>query len=166
MARIYPVDNSNEAIIVNKEYCYEFARWDDGTIRWAIRNVGGWTWINTEYTVPLNEWYHVAIVYESTLSIKTFVDGDLKHACSWGSGNIASAESEFRIGNRSIADRPFKGIIDDVMLFNRALTDEEIKDIYQHGGYGDYNGKLLVGFKRLPNDLKFGTITIHEFRGD
>jgi len=51
-------------IIVNKEGEYEFARYPDGTLRWAVRNTSpGWAYQNTGVVAPLGQWLHVAFVY-------------------------------------------------------------------------------------------------------
>lgn len=59
-------------IIINKEGEYEIGRFADGTIRWAFANTNpGWSWINTGSVAPLNQWTHVAVVYESGV-VNTF----------------------------------------------------------------------------------------------
>ena len=71
-------------------------------------------------------WYCVAGVYDGTSSsIKIYVDGD-----EW-SGNlidiipatIYSTTDPFKVGSGTY---PFTGLIDDVQLYNRALTQSEV----------------------------------------
>ncbi len=80
------------------------------------------------------QWYHIAGVYDdSSQEIELFVDGI-------GTGSPTTlleardtADSNMLIGASYYSDfitDYYQGIIDEVMLFNRALTDEEIERIY------------------------------------
>jgi hypothetical protein len=46
---------------------------------------------------------------------------------------VAPATSNFRIGNFVLGGREFNGAVDDAFLFERALSADEIKDIYDNG---------------------------------
>ena len=68
-AWIYPTGPGSHpfagGMIVNKEGEYEVARFTDGTIAWAFANTNpGWNWHLTSYVAPLNQWTHVAVVYD------------------------------------------------------------------------------------------------------
>src|SRR3989449_8244456 len=66
-------------IIVNREGEYEVARFADGTINWAFANASpGWFWINTGYVAPLNQWTHIAVVYDNG-DVSTYANGELVH---------------------------------------------------------------------------------------
>ena len=81
-----------------------------------------------------SQWYHIAAVYDnSSKEVEIFVDGV-------GTGSPATfpqvrdiADSNMLIGagyyGGSITD-DYQGIIDEVMLFDRALTDEEVESLY------------------------------------
>jgi len=165
ISRIYPTQSSSQAIVFNKEVCYELAL-INLNICWAVCNSIFWEWISTGYTVKLNKWYFIAWVYESANSIKTYVGDENSnmslHTGSYGSGNISTSNRKLKIGNRYIANCPFKGIIDEVMIFNKALTNEEIQDLYNNHGIGGHDGKCYVR-KIIEQDLQFGTISINEF---
>ena len=49
-------------------------------------------------------------------------------------------------GSTNLADAYFNGIIDEVFIFKRALSEEEILDLYNNYGYSteNYPGKVLV----------------------
>lgn len=52
--------------ILDKESEYEIARFADGTINSAFANTSpGYSWINTGYVAPLNQWTHLTITYNS-----------------------------------------------------------------------------------------------------
>ncbi|RLJ07123.1 MAG: hypothetical protein DRP16_04045, partial [Candidatus Aenigmatarchaeota archaeon] len=126
------------AIILNTETEYEFGIAPDGTLQWAIHNTNpGWTWINTGYVVPLQQWIHIMITYDGS-TIRTYVNGDEVHSRT-GSGSIADDGNPVIIGWRGDkGNSPFNGAIDEVRIYNRALTQEEIKDLYDAKARLDY----------------------------
>lgn len=118
---------SSGGVIVNKEGEYEMAVMD-GTIQLAFANEApGWDWINTGYSPPLNQWSHVAVTYQSG-AIATYVNGSQVHSYpgSGDIGDVAAWMNTFRIGGREWAQQFFTGSIDDVQIWNRALSAGEI----------------------------------------
>ena len=83
--------------------------------------------------ISANTWYHLAWRYtKSTGEQAIFVNGTLDvsatgHEPFEGTGTVY-------IGRDS--GRPFTGLIDEVEIFNRALSDAEIKAIYNAGSAG------------------------------
>ena len=106
----------------------------------------------------LNTWYFFTGIVDDA-KIKLLVDTQLKAKINGPKGGLKTVTMEHNFIGKELA----KGIIDEVMIFNKALTEEEIQDIYKYGGQGSYSGHLLVGYRRLSNDLQFGQITIKEF---
>jgi hypothetical protein len=92
-------------------------------------------------TFPSGQWYHVAATYDGT-TFKLYVNGALEGtmaltktivydpAIPW---TIGSTAAPFRILG---APRTFNGVIDEVEIFNRALTQGEIQSIYNAGPAG------------------------------
>jgi hypothetical protein len=77
-------------------------------------------------TVSLNTWNFVANSWDSS-SVKSFVDGDIKlNIANSGSGN---AIGNFQFGAQG-ESRQFRGEIDNVRIYNRALSSDEIVEIY------------------------------------
>jgi hypothetical protein len=140
-AWIYPTGPGTPeygGIIVNKEGEYEVARYADGTIRWAFANTDpGWVYVNTAATAPLNTWTHVAVVYDAGRVI-TYLNGAEQHRYT-GQGTIGDAEprlNDLRLGGRSGATQFFQGRIDEVDVFNRAVTAAEVQRLYAAGSNG------------------------------
>jgi len=98
--------------------------------------------VKTEYarkyvqstTKPENgKWYQIVGVYDGS-HIKIYVNGKLEKSTTL-TGKIKVSNSDINIGRRTWKDRYFNGVIDEVSVYNKALTDEEIKDLYnKHGG--------------------------------
>jgi hypothetical protein len=147
-AWIYPTSNGvysgdwfgigQGGIIVNKEGEYEVARFADGNIWWAFANTDpGYTWTNTHVQAPLNTWTHVAITYDAVAGkIKAYINGTLVQTYI-GNGNIGvigdyagfPGLDEVWIGGRQETNDTqfFDGRIDDVAIYNRALTQAEVQ---------------------------------------
>lgn len=105
------------------------ARFPNGTIQWGFANPG-WQFINTGYVAPLNQWTHLAVTYNKG-AIKTYANGSLVHTHS-GSGSIGDAitgQNDLRIGGRQVISQHFRGRIDEVRVYNRAVTASEIEEI-------------------------------------
>lgn len=115
-------------IIVNKEGEYELARFQDGTIRWAIANQSpGWQWVNTGLVAPLNQWTHVTLTYDG-VSVKTYANGQLAHTASAAGaiGDFDSGRNDLRIGGRQGESQFFQGRLDGVSVYNRSLSQTEV----------------------------------------
>lgn len=92
---------------------------------------------------PLDAWtFYVATVSYSvgylggTVSAKLYRNG--AEADSLGAITALSASSDyFTIGAKAVDDASyfFKGAIDDVRIYDRALSASEIEALYQEGGY-------------------------------
>ena len=112
---------------------------------------GSTTDITSSSTYTLTDWHHVAFTYDQT-NLKLYVDGseaasvakttaiDYTPSTSYGTDNTY-------IGKGTFADNT-EGLIDEVAIFNSALSASQITNIYRgedDGGSGGTNG--------VPGDL-------------
>ncbi|RLI73252.1 hypothetical protein DRP04_16015, partial [Archaeoglobales archaeon] len=91
-------------------------------------------------------WHHLVIVYDSNYDTSLYVDGQFKEKIEYDTvGKSASGET-LVIGKEQRDDYHFNGVIDGVRIYNRALTADEISDLYNNYGYTteNYPGKVLV----------------------
>lgn len=77
-------------------------------------------------------WYHVVGVYDGS-TIKIYVNGNLEGTNNL-TGTILTNTSNVNIGRRTSNDRYFNGVIDEVAIYNRALSQPEILDRFMRGG--------------------------------
>ena len=120
-------------MIVSKEGEYELLRWNDGTIRWAIANSSpGWLYQNSGFVAPTNRWTYLALTYDLA-NVRIYANGQLVStvAASGPIGDVVPNVDDFRIGGRQGDEQFFRGSIDDVMMFNRALSASEVQALYQ-----------------------------------
>ena len=87
-------------------------------------------------TTAMNEWHHYVIGYHGqTGDVEVWADGIFV-----GSGNVelnasSSSNQPFRIGflPNAGANNDQTMIVDDVSIFNRSLSEEEVIELYRHG---------------------------------
>jgi hypothetical protein len=88
-------------------------------------NVGGERNGTGPSVLPLNAWTHLAATYDGT-TLRLYVNGALATSTSVG-GAIPVSTGVLRIGGNSIWSEWFKGLIDEVRVYNRALSQSEIQ---------------------------------------
>lgn len=103
--------------------------------------------------ISLNQWYHVVVTYDGTTQ-RIYLNGNTNPVAS-GSLAMSTSAAGIQIGNfvGSGIDRHFDGIIDEIRIYNRALTSTEISQSYQRGlnhQASDINSGL-VGYWSLDN---------------
>jgi len=88
----------------------------------------------SDAAVADNVWHHGAVTYDGE-GVKLYVDGTLqKQTVAWR-GNLAANTHDLTLGTNPSSpahrtkDMAFEGTLDEVMLFNRVLTDTELKDV-------------------------------------
>ena len=74
---------------------------------------------------PLNAWTHLAMTYDGT-TMRMYVNG-VQAGTRAVTGTIAVSSSPLRIGGNAPWGEFFAGQIDDVRIYNRALTAAEIQ---------------------------------------
>ena len=91
-----------------------------------------WT---TARRIPRDVWYHVVLSYNPYTDILMEVlNGEVVHnATTSFSGTFINPNPLF-IGGRTYGTGMFKGKIDDVRVYNRALSATEIQQLYKLGG--------------------------------
>jgi prepilin-type N-terminal cleavage/methylation domain-containing protein len=80
-------------------------------------------------TIVLNQWYLTAVTWDGA-NVKLYINGVLNNTVAATGTGLAS--SSLLIGAESAA-RQFVGSIDDVRIYNRALSSTEIAALYSAG---------------------------------
>src|SRR5262249_19788423 len=75
--------------------------------------------------LALNTWSHVAVTYGSS-ALKLYVNG-VQAATRSQTGNISASTAPLRLGGDSIWGEYFTGLIDEVRVYNTALTQAQIQ---------------------------------------
>jgi tetratricopeptide (TPR) repeat protein len=108
---------------------YEFNEDERGTIRLCIGIVG-----KQQYKLETKTnswkaftWYHLVATFDGA-EVKLYVNGTLEDAANQRGTHYASSEVCF--GSKYNGDNPFKGKLDDIRIYNRGLSADEIGQLY------------------------------------
>jgi len=111
------------------------------------------------WTTKIEEgkWYHAVLTYDGS-KVRAYINGELVGEASL-TGSIADSGYDINIGrNPAYEGDYFKGVIDEIRIFDRALSEEEIKASYNAGlhrlyhNFTDLERKTYV-FKAYAQDL-------------
>lgn len=131
----FPSMTDSDMAVVGMRNGYEFIV--DGKNRvtsdawWAIDNGDNWSVNDANMTLSTDTWHHFAVVSDSTANeVRIYHDGS-KVLTDSGTGTVNNPTNQsLGIGNRG--DEPgwfFEGKIDDIRIYNRVLSDSEIKQL-------------------------------------
>ncbi|UCD94331.1 MAG: hypothetical protein JSU69_11305, partial [Candidatus Zixiibacteriota bacterium] len=99
-------------------------------------------WLSSStWTPEINKWYHVAVV-KSGDEFRFYVDGDSRGQ-DWSSHPFPSVSAPLIIA-RAEGSFHLNGALDEVILYGRALSEQEIWYAYLEGRCGDANGDDMV----------------------
>ena len=96
-------------------------------------NIGGWQGSRNKQTIKpkLEQWHHVSSTYDGDM-IRQYIDGKLD--VEFGpAGDINSIDVVFRIGKAQTGLAGMVGLVDEVAIYDRALTVEEINQDMENG---------------------------------
>ncbi|MBU1000890.1 LamG domain-containing protein, partial [Patescibacteria group bacterium] len=105
------------------------------TGQYAIVQIGvdGHKWqLEGDITINDGNWHHIVGTYDET-TLKLYVDGILDDSSTSYSGNMTTNAASVAIGARSSSTDYFIGSIDEVRIYKRALTADEVKAQYTQG---------------------------------
>ncbi|MHC4677691.1 MAG: LamG-like jellyroll fold domain-containing protein [Planctomycetota bacterium] len=106
----------------------------DGRLIWSIDD--DVTKSQIEFpNIKAGEWYHVFGVRVKGIETRLYVNGVLGVSGPDQTGDITS-DAPMYFGDRFAGDRDFEGIIDEVALYNRALSDDEVFRNFEARGLG------------------------------
>jgi hypothetical protein len=124
------------------------SNWIDGYGLYA--NTNSITFYVTAYTIAASksftaddQWHHVVGTYDGS-SIRVWIDGVAGVAYSH-TGNITNAVHSFEIGRGASDSYNFAGTLDDIRVYNAALTEADVLSLV--GLQTDLNDDKKINFK-------------------
>ena len=101
-------------------------------------NDGIW-YVTGSNSIQMNEWNHVVVVYDnsSVSNDPTFYINGVQVASAEAgtpTGSRDDGTTIIHIGDDGIGNYEFDGLIDDARIYNRSLSAEEVKRLYELGG--------------------------------
>ncbi len=104
----------------------------NNVIRATIKTTDGIQTYESASNVQTTEWQHIALAWDSGQKLKLYINGILDHPTfnsSAKNGKLTGA-NRLVIGKGSLDNHnAWRGLVDDVRLYNRALSAKEIADI-------------------------------------
>ncbi|WP_257669248.1 LamG-like jellyroll fold domain-containing protein [Parapedobacter tibetensis] len=103
-------------------------------IRFAVEDGSGGTIQNSDHTVSDGQWHHVVCVREGRVS-RVYVDGTLIKEGTAPVVKDVSNSQDFKIGAQETDgggtySNYFNGMIDDFLVYDRALSEQEISNLF------------------------------------
>ncbi|MFZ2148861.1 MAG: LamG-like jellyroll fold domain-containing protein, partial [Sedimentisphaerales bacterium] len=111
---------------VHREKNYQF-NWNHSNevFRGSVTvNAGGWHAASFE-TLEANTWYHLAGTYDGE-ELKAYKDGVLITTNDAPSGPPVAETGTLKLGRHATAEQYFTGTVDEVRIYNRALSAEGV----------------------------------------
>lgn len=110
-----------------------------GNFRWLLRGPGGAGLFDIRAgVVAWDEWLHYAGVYTGSRA-KLYINGEVQDDMG-ASGDIAGDWAQgARVGYNIDNARPFTGLMDDICMWNRGLTAEEVGLVMADGPGGIFD---------------------------
>jgi len=151
VAAWFKTDTVHDGSIVWKDYStynpvYGIAYFGQsyGQISGRITDSGGSTHSLAFNFTADGDWHLIVLRYDGAYQ-KLFLDGVEKASEFW-SGNIATSAYDLMIGSRVLVPIYFDGVIDNVQIYDRALSLSEISDLYDYRGYTTryYSNRCLI----------------------
>ena len=102
-----------------------------------------WDQVQDSESLQFGVWYFVAVTYDATTQTLTLYKNGT--VADTGSTTTPQPLTELNIGRYDDTATYFKGSIDNVMLFNRALTEGEIAALYNTGSGTEVMPSLASG---------------------
>ncbi|MGC9048729.1 MAG: LamG domain-containing protein [Patescibacteria group bacterium] len=136
--------SQTKSIIAKSRYGSNIGRYylvfESGYLRTVLQTSGGDKIINTSETPYLDgNWHHAFVTIDRDGLMKLYVDGVLKGSIDVSAGAFNNYNTPYpfgigayqNVGGTAFDRHWFKGLIDEVRVYNRALSDAEIKAIYE-----------------------------------
>ena len=108
--------------------------------------------ITSGSAISVDEWHHIVGTYDGTTQ-KLYIDGSLVSSAT--TSQTISTTTNAKIGSRNFSDRAneFAGKIDELAIFDRALTADEVTAIFrikyganlvQNGNFDELGSELVT----------------------
>jgi hypothetical protein len=101
----------------------------------AATLLGGWTWAGTDSTNNPPQTLRLELslsdgsrVTREDRQVRLYIDGQLRDQSVHNGLNIKT-DDKLTVGTSTMGQRRFTGIIDDLMVFDRALSPDEIETL-------------------------------------
>jgi uncharacterized protein YceK len=152
-AYIHGPEGSKAGVILRKGDAYELF-YSNGIINLRI-HTPNFNQNTIDYNVDINRWSFVTVTYKDGV-LKGYING-VQRSSNTYSGNIKENTNNLCFGRYNVGSFPFKGKLDEIKIFNRALSSSQIEAMYNDclNPDGSYNGNFRDNII-APQETKTG----------
>jgi hypothetical protein len=143
-AWIYP-ESYNTGSIIRNDHDYNLFLNEDNQLQAEAFKSSVFNYETGNSSLLINSWYHVATVWNGS-DLKIYINGILDQSIM-SSQYFNIYPAPLWIGRSPYYDQPFQGLIDEVCIWNVALTQQQIQLSMNHQLTGIEQG--LVGYWRF-----------------
>ncbi len=159
-------ENRTECVIVSKEDEFYFERQNSGggnTFHMRIKLGGSWYGGMLEYMwMPaVDQWYHLASVWNGT-HVRCYIDGQ-EVSTENAPGVLTTTANPVYLGCDPQETALLNGSMDEILIFNRALSDADISDHYELFSQRLYhdNTTFISEPVVLPENMTWNSLVCH-----
>ncbi len=159
---VNPEDRKREALIVkgdgggkagaNAEY--SLVLWEDGKFKYKHNNTAD---TFSKSTIPLNSWTYIALVRDnSAKSIKIYINGILDANNTYTIDPTSSNTEKLLIGTGDFYSdtmQNFNGKLDEIKIYNLALSQDEINNMYKSENSNKYYTQECTSIHQAPETI-------------
>jgi hypothetical protein len=144
----------DDALGFSNGFTQRFSASGEITTSVRVGSSGDAAFAKTGFTT--GQWYMIAITYDSSTMAMKYLSGGSTTVNDGGSASVSNLDvgPQLRVGSDQNKNNTVDGIIDEVCLWDTALSDDALSQIYNFGNpvnvtsnLGDYtNSSNLVGY--------------------
>jgi subtilisin-like proprotein convertase family protein len=162
---IKPKDLSKQSTIIARKtyegtigsYMMGFQDSASNKLFWGVTTGGTYKVLNDSTTLNPNTWYHIVCTYKSGSGLKIYINGALSASMSLsGVIDVGIVNEDLYIGgSRSAgsANRYLNASLDEVRIYRRALSDQQILQRYSETKNGSSNSSTIVSAETSNLDV-------------
>ena len=131
-------------------------------LRWTVKTSTGIKNLDSQVQLSTGVYYNIVVLYNGS-DFEIYINGELDASSSW-SGLISTTSLDLTIGQYlpNNSGYNFKGVLDDIRIYDYALTITEIQNLYcDNTGIEDLTTKSIpdqyILYQNYPNP--FNNIT-------
>jgi hypothetical protein len=113
-------------------------------IRWTVNTLNGIADLDTDFEVQSDSTYHLAVTYGDGWML-LFINGKLNSYKAL-TGNIRTTTQPLLVGQMlpDMTEYNYKGMVDEVKIFDFALTPTAVEDLYENSLTSTKSGEMLI----------------------
>lgn len=129
----------------------------DGDVNFRIQSTSTNYSILSDSPLSSNQWCHIGVTWEKNGTMYMYVDGSLQQGTASPTVGMEVTGVDLNLGrNNVLASSYFGGTMDEVLMYTRALSDQEMYELYLVDNAPEGAGTTYIP---AVGDLSMGVFT-------